>query len=171
MARFVSLKADGFEGVIAQARAQKKSIRKALSKNLTATALQIVDWTNELFDDSESEELFFKGSRGVFWPDRRGEEDYDHPKLIDTGSLRSSIRYRTRIRNRGRGRWYATADVYSDAERAHYGWRHQYGDPANRVPSRPFLFLSAQESDFIEDVLQSSVIGRTRRARGKGVRI
>jgi len=135
--------------VVEKARRQKKSIPRAAKKAMRGTAQRIQELTEDLFDSSEQVGLFFGGDRGVEWVDRVGEEEYRWPKLIKTGALRKSIRYRTRIRRIGRSRWQAYAQIYSDPSKVHYGWRHQFGDEENNVPARPFLFVNEEERDDI----------------------
>ncbi len=166
----VEIKLNNFEAVIERLRQQKKSIPRGLKRSMQEVGEYVKDRTEQLFSDSASTGLHFGGSRGVYWPDRKFEGEYTWPKLIKSGKLRSSIKYRTRTRNPKRGRWSGSVNIFSDPRTAHYGWRHQYGDKENNVPSRPFLFLSPDERLEIEDIIGAGATKALRKARFRDVR-
>ena len=157
MALYPKVSIRGTERLIEYAREQKKNIRKTILRAVQGASIFVQKQTDELFQSSEDQGLFFKGDRGVYWTDRVGEESYKHPKLIKSGKLRRSIRRESRVFKRGSGRWYMYGRVYADLNQAPWANRQQFGDPAKNVPARPYLFVNEEEERYIGDIFAAKV--------------
>lgn len=131
--------------LIKKIRRQKKNIRIKTREALNRWGdymLSEIDW---MFQN--------EGGRGVFWPDRKGEESYLWPKLNRLGDLRASIKTRARAEKVRHGVYYNRLELYQDESEADYGWRHQGGDPDKNVPARPFMFITEEDQDYAKELL------------------
>ena len=151
MSVFPRITIRGDEKIEQLARDRKQNIRRVVSRSLQDSTEFVQAQVEGIFEESQAFGLFYPGPIGVPWPHRKGEEKYKHPKLVKSGRLSRSIRRSSRVTRRSSGSYYTLGRVYVDTNAVPYAERHQFGEPSNNVPARPFLFLTHESAEDVRD--------------------